>query len=209
MININKHNQEILNKLYEDNKDSIIEIKSNNIAVIEKIHREDRRISCIAKQIADEMIENNKDLNKIIIVRKLETKFKGKSYALVSGLKWYYISKALKTHVKCIVIDNIPRSKFNRSIDFIETCKKQPKDNEQYIFYGDLRIPNSMLKENRQPRKEKLENKFESFNENNGVLKAITVRMTDNNKYWLVDGYISYLWLKEQKERWMPVKVIN
>ena len=64
MINITEHNQEIIKKFYEDNKDSIIELKPNKIKLVDKIHKEDKHVNYMAHKLANMMKEENKELER-------------------------------------------------------------------------------------------------------------------------------------------------
>lgn len=82
---------------------------------------------------------------------------------------------------------------------------KVPVDIEKYIYIDDITIPKHIRKCT--PRESKKLNKFKTLAENGGVEKSIEVENGVGGKYYLIDGYISYLWLKENKEQWIPVKI--
>jgi len=203
MINITEHNQEIIKKFYEDNKDSIIELKPNKIKLVDKIHKEDKHVNYMAHKLANMMKEENKELDKVVVVRKINKI----GYVLVSGLKWYYVAKSLKCNLKCIVIDsNLSHINFNGKYGIIDTSVKQPKDTEKYIHYSNLFLGRMQYCN---PRKTKVQKKFETFNEGNGIDKAIAVKELSNGMYLIQDQYINYLWLKDKKERFIPIKIIK
>jgi ribonuclease HI len=84
---------------------------------------------------------------------------------------------------------------------------KTPKDIEKYIYINDIIIPKRIRKCT--PRENRKLNKFNVFWENGGIEKSIEVQSGVCGKYYLADGYISYLWLKENNEKWIPVKEIK
>jgi hypothetical protein len=206
MINVGKQNQEIIEKFYEDNKDSVIELSPKEIGLRDDIHIKGARTTRFNKDLGYALRafrEKQLELNKTIIVRKLSNK----GYVLVSGLKWYRLAQLLNVNIKCIVVDSkLSHCNFEKNIGIIQKHTKQPKDTEYFLNYKDLVILDIM--KIRQPKREKKLAKFDIFGNNKGVESAITVRQRPDGKYALVDGYISYLWLKEQKEKWIPVKVV-
>ena len=83
---------------------------------------------------------------------------------------------------------------------------KAPEKMDRYIHYSDILISNLMKRCT--PKENKKLNKFKKFSENNSIGKAIEVQRYVGGKYYLTDGYISYLWLREMNEQWMPVKLV-
>lgn len=57
------------------------------------------------------------------------------------------------------------------------------------------------------PKENKKLNKFNKFLEAGGIEKSIEVQRGVGGKYYLIDGYISYLWLRESGEYWIPIKI--
>jgi ribonuclease HI len=84
---------------------------------------------------------------------------------------------------------------------------KVPEDMEKYIYIDDITISKKMRR--CVPRESRKLNKYNKFLENGGIEQAIEVQSGVGGKYYLVDGYISYLWLKEQKEQWIPIKIMG
>jgi len=117
--------------------------------------------------------------------------------------------KTAKTLVKELnIISNEPKKKkiINPTVDNRRILTKQPNDMEQYIQYNKLIIYPYFTKV--KPKENKRIAKYNKYKENNGIEKAIEVEKR-GKKYILVDGYISYLWLRECNEYWIPIKVVG
>lgn len=200
MVDVTKHNNEVLKKFYEEHQDSVVEIPVSEIHLRDKSHLNTYKLKNVAKLVHG-IKENNGTPNGIIIVNKTNKGY----YVLISGLKWFKIAKLLNSNIKCIVIeDRTTHLGFNEKYGVIEISTKQPDNIEKYIHYKDIVILDKM--KNRKPSKEKKAEKFNQYTVNKGILKSIEVRQRPDGKYALIDGYISYLWLKENKERWIPIK---
>jgi ribonuclease HI len=93
-----------------------------------------------------------------------------------------------------------------KDVDARKILTKQPIDMEKYIQYNKLIIPHVMV--NSRPKESKRLNKYNKYKANNGIEKAIEVEQR-GKKYIIVDGYISYLWLIEKGEYWIPINIVG
>lgn len=117
--------------------------------------------------------------------------------------------KTARTLVKELnIVSNEPKKKktINPVDDNRKILTKQPIDMEKYVQYNKLIIYPYFTKN--KPKENKRVSKFNQYKENNGVEKAIEVEKR-GKKYILVDGYISYLWLIEKGEYWIPINIVG
>ncbi|OSA91012.1 UNVERIFIED_ORG: hypothetical protein B2H93_14740 [Clostridium botulinum] len=115
--------------------------------------------------------------------------------------------KAREKADKCIEESGLKIIKKRNNIPIVNFTKA-PDDMEQYLFFTKLIVPKPFRYA--KPNENKLISKFKTFEENGGIEKAIEVKKDEiNGKYILKDRYISYLWLREKGEYWIPIKYID
>lgn len=143
-------------------------------------------------------IDKNIPIGRIFVYEREDGAFE-----LLSGIKSLFVLKAKNAEeTKVYVMNGITNHKdFVKKYNLKFTNFNNPKDTQEMIYFSDIIIP-QVMREHR-PRKQKVMDKVAKFKENKGIIKPVVVSKCDDI-YMLEDGLISYNYLINHHQEWIP-----
>lgn len=184
-------------------------INPKDVLLTENIHIHSEYIN-IKKWLIK--FENEKYIDKIIVVKKFnDGKYKDK-YSLIMGLRWLKVARELDKPINCIVIDETYNHKrFIQKVGVIETVEEDIKAPEGTdLFYPVDKMKVARFLRNHCPKGFKYKKHENYYLQNQTIDKPITVIKNSFVKdgVIVIDEYTRFLVLKNHGINNIPIKFV-